>query len=128
MSGGAGKSPFAVVVNVVEVVALVAALAFVVMLFANEPDDAGVAGGDAAEAGEVDGAAIYGDNCASCHGGDGQGGIGPALAGGAVVDAFPDQADQIEVVTNGRGNMPDFGNDLTPEQIEAVVVYTREEL
>ena len=128
MSDSSG-SPLRIVVMIAEGVTALAALAFVVRLFANEPagNDAPAAagGGDGGGAAEVDGAAIYADNCASCHGGDGGGGIGPALAGGAVVEAFPDAADQIVVVTDGRGGMPDFGSDLTPEQIEAVVEFTR---
>jgi mono/diheme cytochrome c family protein len=44
------------------------------------------------------------------------------------VEAFPDAADQVAVVTNGQGGMPDFGNDLTPEQIDAVVEFTRTDL
>ena len=44
-----------------------------------------------------------------------------------VVAAFPDPADQIAVVADGRGSMPSFAESLT-EQIAAVVDYTRTEL
>ena len=73
----------------------------------------------------VDGAAVFGRSCAGCHGGDGSGGIGPRLAGGRIVVAFPDAEDQIAVVTDGRGGMPAFGERLTPDEIAAVVEYTR---
>jgi mono/diheme cytochrome c family protein len=106
-----------------ELVALVAAAVFVVLLFANEPSEpAAQAVGGAAEA---EGAAVYSTRCSACHGADGGGGRGPALGGGAVVEAFPDAADQIAVVTSGRGGMPSFGDDLSAEEIEAVVAYTR---
>lgn len=154
MSAGAGRRPLSLVVTVAEALTLLAVLVFVVMLFANEPpdpaqavfndeaaddaagevdagevDDAGGEGADGGEGGEViDGAVIYAGACASCHGSDGGGGIGPALAGGAVVEAFPDIADQITIVTEGDGGMPGFSSSLSPEEIEAVVLHTRENL
>ena len=64
-------------------------------------------------------------NCAGCHGADGGGNNGPPLNNGLVVANFPDPADQVAVVTNGRGPMPSFGDRLSPEEIEAVVEYTR---
>jgi cytochrome c6 len=107
------------VVNVVEVLALAAAAVFVVMLFANQPGD----GADASGGGP--GAALYGDNCAGCHGSDGGGGVGPQLSDGAVVEAFPEVAGEVEVVTDGRGSMPSFGDRLSPAEIDQVVAYTR---
>ena len=74
------------------------------------------------------GATIYAANCARCHGADGSGGnVGVKLAG-SVVEEFPDVEDQIAVVTDGRGGMPSFGGDLTTEEIEQVVEYTRTDL
>ena len=70
-------------------------------------------------------ASIYATRCASCHGADGGGGFGPPLGGGIVVERYPNPADQIAVVTNGRGSMPSFAGSLTPEQIAAVVEFTR---
>lgn len=67
---------------------------------------------------------VYDARCATCHGADGGGGIGPALAG-RVVAAFPTMADQVAVVRDGQGGMPDFGDVLTTEEIDAVVAYTR---
>ena len=117
------------VVDVVEIAALVAVAVFVVMLFANEPDEPGepaaTAGGGAEAAAILDGAALYADNCSSCHGDDGTGGFAPELGGGAVVEAFPDEAEQAEVVASGRGGMPAFGDRLTADEIAAVVEFTR---
>jgi mono/diheme cytochrome c family protein len=112
-------------VDWVEALALAGALVFVIALFVNDGDR----GGYGAEAGtESPGAVIYTDNCARCHGADGGGGVGPQLSDGAVVEDFPDIADQIAVITDGRGGMPSFADTLDPDEIEAVAVYTREEL
>jgi mono/diheme cytochrome c family protein len=107
-------------VNVIEVVVAVVAVAFIVMLFANQPDD----GGDASGADASPGAAIYSESCAGCHGADGGGGVGPQLAG-TVVDSFPDVAEEVAIVTGGRRGMPAFEGRLSPEEIEQVVEYTR---
>lgn len=71
---------------------------------------------------------VYEDNCARCHGPDGEGGVGPQLGDGAVAENFPDIADQIAVIREGRNGMPAWDDSLTPEEIEAVAVYEREEL
>ena len=111
---------------VVEAIVGVAVIVTVVLLFANQPEQAPAAPAEAVEAaGGIDGAAVFADNCAACHGGDGSGGIGPRLAGGRVVTVYPDPADQIAVVTTGRGGMPAFGDKLTDDEIAAVVDYTR---
>jgi mono/diheme cytochrome c family protein len=106
-------------VNVVEVVAAVVALVFVIALFANEPS-----GGGANAVRSGPGYDVYVSNCARCHGQEGQGGVGPQLAG-AVVTAFPDAKDEIAVVRDGRDGMPSFAGDLSPSEIEDVVAYTR---
>lgn len=108
-------------VTILEIAVGIAALAFVLALFVNEPDDGGGGGGAASTS---PGASVYSANCAGCHGADGGGGLGPQLAG-RVVEKFPDAADEVAVVTNGRGGMPSFQGDLTPEQIDEVVEYTR---
>lgn len=76
----------------------------------------------------ITGERVYASQCATCHKPDGSGGIGPALGNGAVVEKYPDIAAQIQVITNGRGAMPAFGGKLSPEVIEAVAAYEREEL
>mgnify|MGYP001399891278 CR=1 FL=1 len=87
-------------------------------------------GGDdepAASGGEVSGQAIYEANCARCHGPDGEGGVGFPLGDGAVADSLTLE-EQIEVITEGRNAMPAWGDQLSAEEIEAVALYTREEL
>ena len=71
---------------------------------------------------------VYARNCASCHGADGGGGIGLRLNEGLVVERFPNIEDQIQLVNEGRNNMPSYRDRLTEEQIDAVVRYTREVL
>ena len=104
---------FKKVVNWVEAAALAGAAVFVIMLFANQ-------GGYASSPG----AQLFSANCASCHGADGGGGIGPRLAGKVMKD-FPDINKQIAFVKRGKGSMPSFAGDLTDEQIRLVVEYTR---
>jgi mono/diheme cytochrome c family protein len=86
---------------------------------------AGCGGGG--EARPTTGKGIYEAHCATCHGVDGQGGVGPELAG-VVVDKYPNIEDQIAIVTNGKGEMPSWRDKLTPKEIRKVVDYTRTEL
>jgi mono/diheme cytochrome c family protein len=117
------------VVQVVELLALLGAIVFVVALFANEPEDVETDAVDepteevAPE--DVDGAAIFSERCASCHGADGEGRNGPQLSDGRAVERFPDVQAQIDVVTDGRGGMPSFESRLSEAEIQAVVEYTR---
>jgi cytochrome c6 len=110
---------FRKLVNVVEVLAMVGVLVAVVLLFANEP------GSSTSSTPASPGAALFASDCASCHGADGGGGVGPQLSGGAVVKRFPSVADQITFVREGSGSMPAFGGQLSPAQIRQVVEYTR---
>jgi cytochrome c oxidase subunit II len=110
---------------VVEALGAAAVVVFVVLLFTNQPTAPPAAPAAAIEAAAgIDGAAIYKARCASCHGGDGSGGIGPRLAG-RMVSAFPEAAEQVSVVADGRRGMPGFESRLSPEEIDAVVEYTR---
>ncbi len=89
-------------------------------------DDGGGGGGGGGE--ESLGEQVYSDNCARCHGPDGEGGVGPTLGGGAVAENYPDIEDQLTVIREGRNAMPAWEGTLSPEEIEAVAVYEREEL
>ncbi len=71
---------------------------------------------------------VYRSYCASCHGSKGGGASGPKLAGVVEVE-FPDIADHIAIIADGKGGgMPAFKDRLTAEQIEAVARYERETL
>jgi mono/diheme cytochrome c family protein len=125
---------FRKVVNVIEVLALIAAAFVVVMLFVAEPphSSAGAPAGTSGDAAYLpetgglptNGAEIYTARCAGCHGSDGGGGSGPQLAG-TVADDFPDVEDQIAFVARGKGSMPGFGGSLSDADLRLVVEYTR---
>lgn len=85
-------------------------------------------GGDGSRAsGSADGETIYNQNCASCHGGEGEGGVGPEVGGGVLVEKYSVD-EQREIVAEGRNNMPGFGSSLSDDEIDAVVVYERDVL
>ena len=71
---------------------------------------------------------VWGDHCSRCHGSDGGGRSGPRLNSGRVVERFPDVADQVDLIVQGRGGMPGFGERLSADEIDAVVAYTRDVL
>jgi cytochrome c oxidase subunit 2 len=63
--------------------------------------------------------------CAKCHGLQGEGDIGPTLAGSALLS----NAEAVEdVVRNGRNEMPPIGTDWGDEQMEALIEYLQEEI
>ena len=80
----------------------------------------------AQETGESElGQATFAGACAKCHGMQGEGLIGPALAGNPIVE----QRDAIEeVVRNGRGEMPAVGRGWSDRQLDALFGYMRREL
>lgn len=65
---------------------------------------------------------IHGRTCATCHGRDGGGGVGPDIR---QVWERLSYEQHLEVVTAGRNAMPAFGRSLSAEDIEAVVAYQR---
>ncbi len=78
--------------------------------------------------------AIYADQCAMCHKPDGSG--GPATVGKKKVNAASlktggavKESDEglAKVITNGEEEMPAFKDDLTPEQIKALVQLIRKD-
>jgi len=71
----------------------------------------------------VDGKIVYHDKCAACHGQNGEGGIGPALARNPVLKV--DGAVE-EVVTRGTGTMPAI--NLSPKELQALIEYLRQEM
>lgn len=72
---------------------------------------------------EASGSQIYAWNCMICHGVEGRGGVGPALA------ANPHLADTSYIVAQiqlGGGGMPPFGPILESAEIASVASYIRE--
>ncbi len=45
-----------------------------------------------------------------------------------MAENYPDIEDQLVVIREGRNGMPAWEDTLSPEEIEAVAVYEREEL
>lgn len=74
------------------------------------------------------GESVYANNCASCHMPDGAGmpGTFPAISGSPVVNG--DINAQIDLMYNGKGMMPAFGQMLSEVDFAAVVTYTRNAL
>lgn len=91
----------------------------------------------------AEGRDLFTDNgCSTCHGGRGQGGIGPSLA--RIGETFASCDDQVEWVRLGserwlaergdrygdtgeevRGGMPSFAESLDDIEIRTVVAYER---
>jgi mono/diheme cytochrome c family protein len=73
----------------------------------------------------LDGMAMYGQHCGSCHGADLEGGIGPALGPEGHAAHHADE-ELISIVASGKNGMPAFGDILSHDQINAIIVYMRE--
>jgi Cu/Ag efflux protein CusF len=76
---------------------------------------------------KIDGAQIYKESCARCHGDKGEGakkGI-PLIEGHAI--GHPEE-DFLKQVRAGGEKMPSFSDKLSEKEINAVVKYVREEI
>jgi cytochrome c551 len=72
---------------------------------------------NALEGDSDNGAIVFADNCAACHGADGTGGSGPDITG------EDDQDEVTDVVLNGEDEMPAYDGDLSDQEIADVVAY-----
>ena len=108
------------VVSFLQIVALIGAAFTVLELFVKDPPALTLS-----TAGAANGAEIFQQLCAGCHGPKGEGQYGKKLNEGAILQSMPNKADEVTVVQNGRGLMPSFSGTLTAEQIDAVVDFTR---
>jgi cytochrome c oxidase subunit II len=71
-----------------------------------------------------DGAELYTQQCAACHGASGEGVAGfPPLAGSEIVLGEP--REMISIVLWGRGDMPSFADVLDDAEIAAVISHER---
>jgi len=76
-----------------------------------------------AKAGAPDGATIYKSKCAGCHGAQGQGKMGPKLAGTTL-----SEDDIVKVLTTGGEAKPPHVKAFkgaTPEKAKAVAAYIK---
>jgi len=72
------------------------------------------------------GAAVFAENCSTCHGATGNGGNGgPDLT---TMPLAQTEEGAIQQVTNGGGGMPPFGGVLSEEEIENVAAYVVHEI
>jgi glucose/arabinose dehydrogenase/mono/diheme cytochrome c family protein len=75
-----------------------------------------------AQALDEQGQQVYAQVCAACHGANGEGGVGPALAGNQNLRDANHVADMI---LHGGNGMPAFGGQLSDEQVAAVATHER---
>jgi cytochrome c oxidase subunit 2 len=62
--------------------------------------------------------------CAKCHGMNGEGGIGPRIAGSPTLT---DEAALAELLRNGKGEMPAVGSGWSDEQVASLAAYLEED-
>jgi mono/diheme cytochrome c family protein len=69
-----------------------------------------------------DGASVFASaGCASCHTLSAAGATG--TVGPNLDDLHPTQEQVVAIVTSGRGVMPSFADQLSPEEIQAVATF-----
>jgi len=82
---------------------------------------------------------LFAENCAVCHGSNGEGDIGPSVIDNVFLYQEGDLEDEdyFEMIYNGseegkveagrmmKGGMPDFGEDLSRDEIWSVIAYIR---
>lgn len=73
---------------------------------------------------DASGSDLYSQFCARCHSADLSGGIGPAIGEGSQLVDRPDSY-IAQVLENGRGSMPAFGNTLSEDQVARVIQFIR---
>jgi mono/diheme cytochrome c family protein len=76
------------------------------------------------------GEALYGFNCTSCHGLNGEGGVGPALNSEQFLQSATDEQIRLLIGVGVPGSQmgaysQDHGGPLTSEQIKALTVFLR---
>ncbi len=109
-------------VNAFQVLVAGAAVVTVVLLLTVSPTVAEVETPDVAA-----GAELFQANCSGCHGSEGEGGVGPALAGG--LSRFASEEEVATFVSTGvPGRMPGFETRLDPDQVNAVAHYVWTEM
>jgi mono/diheme cytochrome c family protein len=105
------------IVDGLQVVVALAAAVTVVLLVTVSPTVAEVDTPDVSA-----GSDMFQANCSGCPGPEGEGGIGPALAGG--LESFEAVEDVARFVSAGvPGRMPGFETRMTPDQVNAVAQF-----
>jgi len=78
---------------------------------------------EGAEETGIDGAMLYTQRCAMCHGADGEGGFGPDLTEEEYEHGRSPEAITASIANGIGENMPAFGDQLKDVEIEALVDY-----
>jgi len=73
------------------------------------------------------GAKVYQANCSACHGADGNGipGVFPAIAGSSIVNGPVEGHTEIVMFGKPGTAMAAFANQLSDEDLAAVITYQR---
>lgn len=73
----------------------------------------------------ADGAALYQQNCAACHGANREGAVGPSLADASWAKVKPHHAALAKFISNGSAaaGMPAFKGALKPDAIASIAAY-----
>jgi cytochrome c oxidase subunit II len=66
---------------------------------------------------------VYNQSCMACHGANGEGGVGKAIAGSPI--ATGEVTAHLNIVINGLGAMPSFKDTLSEVDAAAVITYQR---
>ena len=77
---------------------------------------------------ESEGAAMYAEKCAMCHGEDGVAKIMAANSGNFNDPEWQKKSSLktiVDTIVNGKGKMPGYEGRLTPEQITALAKYVK---
>jgi len=74
---------------------------------------------------DATGEEVYLQLCATCHGDQYQGGLGPALGAGSDSADLPDEFLRVSI-TQGRGRMPSFESSLSDDQVDRLITHLRE--
>jgi cytochrome c6 len=70
------------------------------------------------------GAGIFAKDCAACHGANGTGGVGPALAGNPHVN-INNPTLMLTTILQGRNLMPSWRGQLAASDVAAVATFIR---
>ncbi len=76
-----------------------------------------------------DGAALFAQKCAMCHGKDGKGSpVGQKMGAKDLTTLKLGEGEIEKTVENGKGKMTAFKGKLSPEQITAVATYGKHDV
>lgn len=88
----------------------------------NEANDSGTSNDASNE--ELEVSTVYKQNCLACHGDQLQGGVGPNLQ---EVGSRLSQEDIAQLIYDGQGTMPAFGDKLSDEEINELAQWLSEQ-